>query len=64
MMVTNASPTFFEVYVDDSLTEQAIFRDMLNSAFEMLIAHIALYHKDLLMVVAFVGRRPSEACNL
>lgn len=57
----------FDVYVDDSQTEQAIFRDMPNSAFEMLFAHIAEYHKDLLMVVAlgaFVGLRPSEACNV
>lgn len=57
----------FDIYVDDSLTEQAIFRDMPNSAFEMLFAHIAEYHKDLLMVVAlgaFVGIRPSEACNV
>ena len=40
---------------------------MPNSAFEMLFAHIAQYHKDLLMVVAlgaFVGLRPSEACNV
>ena len=57
----------FDIYVDDSQTEQAIFRDMPNSAFEMLFAHIAEYHKDLLMVVAlgaFVGLRPSEACNV
>lgn len=57
----------FEIYVDDSNTEKAIFRDMPNSAFEMLFAHIAQYHKDLLMVVAlgaFVGLRPSEACNV
>ena len=57
----------FDVYVDDSQTEQAIFRDMPNSAFEMLFAHLAEYHKDLLMVVAlgaFVGLRPSEACNV
>lgn len=57
----------FDVYVDDSQTEQAIFRDIPNSAFEMLFAHIAEYHKDLLMVVAlgaFVGLRPSEACNV
>ena len=57
----------FDVYVDDSQTEQSIFRDMPNAAFEMLFAHIAEYHKDLLMVVAlgaFVGLRPSEACNV
>lgn len=57
----------FDIYVDDSQTEQAIFRDMPNVAFEMLFAHIAEYHKDLLMVVAlgaFVGLRPSEACNV
>jgi len=57
----------FEIYVDDSNTEKAIFRDMPNSAFEMLFSHIAHYHKDLLMVVAlgaFVGLRPSEACNV
>ena len=53
--------------MDDSNTEKAIFRDMPNSAFEMLFSHIAHYHKDLLMVVAlgaFVGLRPSEACNV
>ena len=57
----------FEVYYDDSNTEQMIFRDMPNAAFEMLFAHIAKNHKDLLMVVAlgaFVGLRPSEACNV
>ena len=57
----------FEIYVNDSNTEKAIFRDMPNSAFEMLFSHIAHYHKDLLMVVAlgaFVGLRPSEACNV
>ena len=57
----------FEIYVDDSNTEKAIFRDMPNSAFEMLFSHIAHYHKDLLMVIAlgaFVGLRPSEACNV
>lgn len=57
----------FDIYVDDSQTEQAIFRDMPDSAFEILFAHIAEYHKDLLMVVAlgaFVGLRPSEACNV
>lgn len=57
----------FDVYVDDSQIEQAIFRDMPNSAFETLFTHIAEYHKDLLMVVAlgaFVGLRPSEACNV
>ncbi|WFA75357.1 site-specific integrase [Streptococcus suis] len=57
----------FEVFYDDSNTEQVIFRDMPNAAFEMLFAHIAKQHKDLLMVVAlgaFVGLRPSEACNV
>ncbi|MGT2828366.1 site-specific integrase [Streptococcus hillyeri] len=59
--------TTFEVFVDDSLTDQMIFRDMPNVAFEMLFAHIAHHHRDLLMVVAlgaFVGLRPSEACNV
>ena len=57
----------FEIFVDDSSAEKAIFRDMPNSAFEMLFSHIAQFHKDLLMVVAlgaFVGLRPSEACNV
>ena len=57
----------FEIFVDDSNAQKSIFRDMPNSAFEMLFAHIAQYHKDLLMVVAlgaFVGLRPSEACNV
>ena len=57
----------FEVFVDDSNTQKSIFRDMPNSAFEMLFAHIAQCHKDLLMAVAlgaFVGLRPSEACNV
>ena len=42
----------FEIFVDDSNAQKSIFRDMPNSAFEMLFAHIAQYHKDLLMVVA------------
>ncbi|MFV8043377.1 site-specific integrase [Streptococcus pluranimalium] len=57
----------FDIFYDDSNTEQAIFRDMPNAAFEMLFAHIASQHKDLLMVVAlgaFAGLRPSEACNV
>lgn len=57
----------FDIYFDDSQTEQMIFRDMPNTAFEMLLAHIAKHHKDLLMVVAlgaFAGLRPSEACNV
>ena len=65
-LVKRKEPTF-EIFVDDSSAEKAIFRDMPNSAFEMLFSHIAQFHKDLLMVVAlgaFVGLRPSEACNV
>lgn len=57
----------FDIFYDDSNTEQVIFRDMPNAAFEMIFAHIAKNHKDILMVVAlgaFVGLRPSEACNV
>jgi integrase len=57
-------PIFDVLYVDK---KNEIFRDIPNSAFEMLFNHIANYHKDLLMLVsltAFAGLRPSEACNV
>ena len=44
-----------------------IFRDMPNSVFGILLEHIALRHPDLLALVilsAFAGLRPSEACNV
>ena len=44
-----------------------IFRDMPNAVFEIILQHVALYHPDLLALVilsAFAGLRPSEACNV
>ena len=46
---------------------KVIFRDMPNSVFEIILMHIALYHTGLLALVilsAFAGLRPSEACNV
>lgn len=47
--------------------ERTIFRDMPNSVFNILLAHIMENHIDILMLVAlsaFAGLRPSEACNV
>lgn len=55
----------FDVVYTNKIKE--IFRDIPNSAFEILFAHIAVHHKELLMLVAlsaFSGLRPSEACNV
>lgn len=44
-----------------------IFRDMPNAVFEIILKHIALHHTDLLALIilsAFAGLRPSEACNV
>lgn len=46
---------------------KTIFRDMPNSVFEIILKHIARHHTDLLALVilsAFAGLRPSEACNV
>lgn len=48
-------------------SRKEIFRDIPNKAFDMLFDHIATYHKNLLglvMLSAFAGLRPSEACNV
>ncbi len=45
----------------------AIFRDMPDKAFRLLFDHILQHHKDMLGLVilsAFCGLRPSEACNV
>ncbi|MFC6254063.1 site-specific integrase [Secundilactobacillus hailunensis] len=57
-------PVFDVLYSEN---RRHIFRDMPNSAFEMLFEHIAAYHKEILMLVslsAFAGLRPAEACNV
>lgn len=44
-----------------------ILRDMPNSVFGVILNHIAQHHTDLLALVilsAFAGLRPSEACNV
>ena len=55
----------FEVVFTNKPKE--IFRDIPNSAFEILFAHIAEHHSNLLMLIslsAFAGLRPSEAVNV
>lgn len=47
--------------------KHTIFRDIPNKAFNMLLEQIIRYHKDILGLVilqAFIGLRPSEACNV
>ncbi len=44
-----------------------IFRDIPNKAFDLMFHHIATNHKRILglvMLSAFAGLRPSEACNV
>ena len=56
----------FEVTYIPSIKEP-IFRDMPGEAFRLLFNHIAENHKDILglvMLQAFAGLRPSEACNV
>lgn len=48
-------------------SKRAIYRDIPNKAFWKLFNHIAAQHKDMLgliMLSAFAGLRPSEACNV
>lgn len=48
-------------------SKRAIYRDIPNKAFWKLFNHIARHHKDILglvMLSAFAGLRPSEACNV
>ena len=58
-------PTF-EIRFLDSPAD-TIFRDIPNRAFLLLFNHIRVAHKEMLGVVmlqAFAGLRPSEACNV
>lgn len=44
-----------------------ILRDMPNAVFDIILNHIALRHTDMLALIvlsAFAGLRPSEACNV
>lgn len=57
-------PVFEVRYIGN---KKPIFRDIPNAAFDLLFNHIATYHKDifgLVMLSAFGGLRPSEACNV
>lgn len=58
-------PLFDVNYIASS--KPPIYRDIPNDAFILLFDHIATYHKDILglvMLQAFAGLRPSEACNV
>lgn len=58
-------PAFDVTYLGQ--TKKAIYRDMPNKAFGMLFDHIASNHTEILALVmlsAFAGLRPSEACNV
>lgn len=55
----------FDIYYRDNGTKP-IYRDIPNAAFNMLFSHIAQNHTELLgllILSAFAGLRPSEACN-
>lgn len=57
-------PMFDVIYTGNKKT---IFRDIPNKAFRMLFSHIAENHQEILglvMLSAFGGLRPSEACNV
>ena len=57
-------PAFDVIYTGN---KKAIFRDIPNSAFQILFNHIATNHQELLGLIilsAFAGLRPSEACNV
>lgn len=57
-------PNFQVVYTGSKRT---IFRDIPNKAFWRIFNHIAQHHQDifgLVMLSAFAGLRPSEACNV
>lgn len=57
-------PAFDVIYTG---SKRAIYRDMPNTAFRMLFGHIAVNHPEILglvMLSAFAGLRPSEACNV
>ena len=44
-----------------------IMRDVPNRAFDIILSHVLRYHPDLIgviMLCAFVGLRPAEACNV
>ncbi len=46
---------------------RTIFRDMPNSVFNYFISYAMTHHKDiffLIIICAFAGLRPSEACNV
>lgn len=55
----------FDIYYRDTAS-RPIYRDIPNAAFNILFSHIAQNHTNLLglvMLSAFAGLRPSEACN-
>lgn len=55
----------FDIWCGNSIA-RPIYRDIPNNAFNMLFSHIAQNHKYLLGLIilsAFAGLRPSEACN-
>ena len=55
----------FNIYYNTDT--KPIFRDMPNAVFEILFDHITVYHPEMLGLVllsAFGGLRPSEACNV
>ena len=55
----------FEVYYRGN--HRSILRDVPNAAFDIMFSHIMRYHPELLglvMLSAFAGLRPSEACNV
>jgi len=57
-------PVFDVVYTNKP---KEIFRDIPNDAFDMLLEHIFIFHKDILGLVslsAFIGLRPAESCNV
>lgn len=61
---TEKVPIFNVRYIG---SKRPIFRDIPNKTFDMLFHHIVQHHKDILglvMLSAFGGLRPSEACNV
>lgn len=62
---TKTVPDFKICYLSDE--KSPIYRDIPDAAFNLFLEHIIKHHKNLLGLVilsAFAGLRPSEACNV
>lgn len=64
MIKTRYVPNFQIYHTGETKT---IFRDMPNTVFNIFLSYAATYYKDIFFLIvlsAFAGLRPSEACNI